>query len=291
MIFSSGIKEPEGPVLLKDNSWVIVEMALDRGCVTHVSSNGKTKRIIAKTGRPNGLTIDKDDVIWVAESLEPSLIRMTMDGKFDVFLRDCNGEPFLFPNDLVFGPEGLLYLTDSGILSADFEPDGEIRPDYKEIDYKGCIYQIDVVTKQINKIDDGIRFTNGLVFGPDNYLYVNETITGNIYRYRWDNGGKIGARELFGNVMDPEAPEGFKGPDGMKFGRDGNLYVAVFGQSGVTVLGKNGEVVRRIRTEGGMPTNCAFGPEGSKKLYVTEWGQGRMEVLDVGTDGFPLYTG
>jgi len=43
--------------------------------------------------------------------------------------------------------------------------------------------------------------------------------------------------------------------------------------------------------EGGMPTNCAFGHKGSGKLYGTEFGQGRMEVFDVDTDGFPLYTG
>lgn len=73
-------------------------MALDRGCVTHISSDGKTKCMIGKTGRPNRLTIDKNDLIWVAESLEPSLIRMTMDGLFEVVLREYQGQPFLFPN-------------------------------------------------------------------------------------------------------------------------------------------------------------------------------------------------
>jgi gluconolactonase len=289
MIFTEDVREPEGPVLLKDHSWLIVEMALDRGCVTHVSGDGKTKRMIAKTGRPNGLTVDSSGAIWVAESLDPSLIRMTMDGAFEVVLREFHGEQFLFPNDLVFGPDGLLYMTDSGIRAEDFEADGEIRPDYKTIDYGGCIYQIDVETLSITKLDDGIKFTNGLVFGPDDHLYVNETITGNVYRYTWEEGGKIGQRELFGNVLDPEGPEGFKGPDGMKFGIDGNLYVAVFGQSDITVLGKDGKVVRRIPTEGSTPTNCAFGPKGSEKLYVTIWGEGRMEMFDVGTDGFPLY--
>jgi gluconolactonase len=182
-------------------------------------------------------------------------------------------------------------MTDSGIRAEDFEADGEIRPDYKTIDYKGCIYQIDVETGSINKIDDGIKFTNGIVFGPDDRLYVNETITGNVYRYNWERGGTVGRRELFGNVLDPGAPEGFKGPDGMKFGMDGNLYVAVFGQSDVTVLGKDGKVARRIRTGGSTPTNCAFGPRGSRKLYVTIWGEGRMEMFDAGTDGFPLYAG
>lgn len=290
MVFTSGISVPEGPVLLDDNSWLVVEMGPDRGCVTHISKDGKKKKMIARTGRPNGLAVDNSGVIWVAESQSPSLIKLTMDGNNEVFLTECNGEPFLFPNDLVFGPDGFLYLTDSGILFEEFAPGGKIRPDYMEVDIDGRVYRVDIKTKDIEKVDTGIKFTNGLVFGPDGNLYVNETLTGAVYRYQWSGGKVAGARELFGNVIDPQA-EGFKGPDGMKFGENGDLYVTVFGQGDVTVLGKDGSVVDRIRTKGKMPTNCAFGPRGSKKLYVTEDEHGTMEVFDVNTDGFPLYSG
>jgi gluconolactonase len=291
MTFTDGISVPEGPVLLDDNSWVIVEMGPDRGCVTQVSSDGKEKRMVARTGRPNGLAVDRDGVVWVAESRTPSLLRMTLDGKYEVFLTECDGEPFLFPNDLVFGPDGLLYMTDSGILFDDFAPGGEVRPNYDEVAIDGRVYRIDVQTRAIEKIDAGIRFTNGIVFGPDGCLYVNETITGAVYRYRWSSDGEIGPREEFGNVIAPGGPEGLRGPDGMKFGENGNLYVTVFGQGDVTVLGRDGDVVERIKTEGRLPTNCAFGPRGSKKLYVTEDERGALEVFDVGTDGFPLYRG
>ena len=77
----------------------------------------------------------------------------------------------------------------------------------------------------------------------------------------------------------------------MKFGANGNLYVAVFGQGDVTVLGPDGAVVERIKTDGTMPTNLAFGPPGSQKIYVTEDEKGTFEVFEVGTDGLPLYTG
>jgi gluconolactonase len=291
MIFTEGILEPEGPVLLNDGSWIVVEMDPKRGCVTHISADGKTKHVIAKTGRPNGLTIDSEGFIWVAESGSPSLLRMSMEGTYDVVLTSCGEEKFLFPNDLVFGPNGALYLTDSGILAEDFAPGGKIHSDYMNLDIDGRVYRIDTKTKNIEKIDSGIRFTNGLVFGPDGHLYVNETVTGMVYRYQMAEDGTLGGREDFGNVIDPEAPADFKGPDGMKFGMDGNLYVTVYGQGDVTVLGTNGEVVNRLKLHGNLPTNCAFGPKGSKKLFVTEVGLNNFEVHDVETDGFPLYYG
>lgn len=289
MIFASDLSVPEGPVLLPDESWLVVEMGPDRGCVTHISPDGQTKRMIAKTGRPNGLAVDKDGVIWVAESQEPALLRMTMNGEVEVFLTECNGEPFLFPNDLAIGPDGALYMTDSGILFEEFAPGGKVRPDWMEVYPDGRVYKIDVKTKKIKKLDTGIRFTNGIAFDPDDNLYANETLTGMVYRYQWKDG-EVGEREDFGNVIDPEGPEGIKGPDGMKFGANGHLYVTVITQGDVTVLGPDGAVVERIKTEGNFPTNLAFGPPGSKKIYVTEDQKGTMEVFDVDTDGLPLYT-
>ncbi len=291
MIFTSGLSVPEAPVLLPDGSWLVVEMGADRGCVTHISPDGKTKRVIAKTGRPNGLAVDREGIIWVAESQVPSLLRLTMDGKVEVFLTECDGEPFLFPNDLAFGPEGDLYMTDSGILIGDFAPGGKVRPDYMTAPMDGRVYKINVKTREIRKLDSGMRFTNGIAFGPDKHLYVNEMITATVYRYQWRDGEIISGREVFGNVADPDSPADMRFPDGQKFGANGYLYVAVFGQRDVTVLGPAGAVVERMKTKGRMPTNLAFGPPGSKKIYVTEDEFGTMEAFDVGTDGLPLYTG
>ncbi|MFB0547088.1 MAG: SMP-30/gluconolactonase/LRE family protein [Anaerolineae bacterium] len=133
MIFAKDLGVPEGPALLPDGSFLVVEMRADRGCVTQISPDGQTKRVVAKTGRPNGLTVDKDGVIWVAESKVPSLLKVTMDGKIEVFMTKANGEPFLFPNDLLFGPDGALYLTDSGVYIEDFAPGGKVRPDYMNV--------------------------------------------------------------------------------------------------------------------------------------------------------------
>jgi len=290
-VFATGVSAPEGPVALSDGTWLIVEGGAERGCVTHISADGKTRNIIKKTGRPNGLAVDSHGVIWVAESKSPSLLRLTMEGRAEVVATECDGEKFLFPNDLCFGPDGGLYLTDSGVFIDEFAPNNQIRPDYMQVKYDGRVYRVDIATGKVTKIDSGIKFTNGIAFGPDNVLYANETLTGNIYAYDWKNGAISGPRQLFGNVISPDAPPGWKGPDGMAFSTDGLLYVAVFGQKDVTVLGRTGEVVQRIDTAGKLPTNVAFARPGQKRLHITEYEFGQMETAQVATDGLPLWDG
>jgi gluconolactonase len=286
--FATDLKLPEGPVALPDGSFLVVEGG--RGCVTQISPDARSKRVIAVTGEPNGLAVDKTGTVWVADVRPPALIRLTMDGKFERVLTECRGKPFLYPNDLCFGPDGALYLTDSGILADDLAPGGVIRPDWMDLKMDGRLYKIDVKTISIEKLDSGVRFINGIAFSADQSLYVNETVTGMVYRYRWENGRIIGPRQEFGNVNDPDKPPAFRGPDGMAFDVNGKLYVAVYGQGDVTVLGKDGKVLERIPTPANLPTNVCFGLPGQKKIYVTEYELGHLECFEVDADGLPLWS-
>ncbi len=287
MIFTEGLTFPEGPVALGNGYWLCVQ-GEPAGCVTLISDDGKIHHTVAKTGRPNGLALDRNGFIWVAESRIPSLLKVSLNGKVEVVLTGCGDESFLFPNDLCFGPGGYLYLTDSGVFIDEFAPGGKIRPDYNSVQCDGRVYRINPAKNEIIKIDTGIRFTKGIAFGDDGFLYANETLSGNIYRYRV-TGDKVGERELFGNVINPLAAPGYKGPDGMAFSNDGFLYVTVFGQGDVTVLNRDGSVKERIRTKGMNPTNVAFALPGKKKIYVTEYQYGTMEIFDVKNDGLALW--
>ncbi len=290
VIFAEVLSEPEAPVLLQDGSWLVAEMGPDKGSITHISADGKTQRIIAKTGRPNGIAVDEEGVIWVAESMDPpSLMKVTMDEKKKIFLKDYRGTPFLFPNDLAFGPDGALYMTDSGVRFTDLVRDGKLRSDYMDIKTDGKVFRIDVKTKTVKEIDSGLRFANGIAFGPDNNLYVDEMFTGRVYRYRWKNNTVMPERESFGNVFDRERPKVFNGPDGMKFGANGHLFVTVYGQGMITVLGTDGAILHQIPTRGSKPTNIAFGADARKKVYVTEDETGTLQTIDVDSSGLPLY--
>lgn len=287
--FAADMGFPEGPVQLPDGSFLFVEMGPGKGWVVHVGADGVSRRVLATTGRPNGLAHDRSGAIWVAESAQQAVLRMTLDGAYEQFVTQSELGPFLFLNDLAIGADGALYVTDSGILLDVIAPGGVPATNYRDLPYDGRVYRIDVVTREVEVLDRGIQFTNGIAFGPDLRLYVTETLSGNIYRYDCTNGRVTGKRELFGNVIENFDPAVFQGPDGMKFGADGNLYVAVFGQGDITVLGKRGEVVKRIETSGAHPTNVCFGPKGSKRIYVTEVETSTVQMLEVDTDGFALY--
>jgi len=128
-------------------------------------------------------------------------------------------KPPVFLNDLTAGPDGALYVSDSGPFDA----------------VDGAIYRIDVtgaVTAVITSDDSPeIASPNGLTFDPDGHLLAVDHSTGKLLRIE-DGGVSVLA-------------EGIGGGDGLEFAPDGTLYVTdvsggrllrvSFGPAGATV--------------------------------------------------------
>jgi gluconolactonase len=290
VILCDDLGAPEGPLALEDGTWLVTELALARGTVAQVLANG-TRREIVYTGRPNGLARTADGTIWCAETLTPSIVTITLDGSKETVLTHVGDTPLLWPNDLCVGPDGALYITDSGALISDFLDGDSPRPGFMRIRSDGKVVRYDPRTGDAQILDRGLGFANGIAFDASGDLYVSETLTGLVHRYRSEGGRVTGARERFGSVLWDgwDGGDAARGPDGMAFSTDGRLFVAVFGQGDVTILRPDGSSERRISVAGKSPTNVAFGLNGENRIYVTETELGQLTVHDVDGEGLALH--
>ncbi len=279
----SGLDQPEGPVVLSNGDVVVVEMGESRACLTRVGRNEGPRVIARLGGRPTGLAVDGDDCIWVAGGEGASLVRLSPDGEVLLAIRGNEDGPFLFPNDLAFGRDGLLYMTDSGIAPSDLIHGGAIRPDFADVQYDGRVFQIDPRGGRVlARIATGLRFANGIAVGIDGALFYNETLSGIIHRQEIGRAAEPYARlERLGDV------ERFCGPDGMAFDVSGRLYCAVYGEQRVAVLDPAGQALPDIRTNGDRPTNVAFVGDAGE-LLVTEVEHGTIEIVPVVEPGLAL---
>jgi gluconolactonase len=267
-------------------------MAPDRGCLSLVSADGSTITRVARTGRPNAVVVDGDGHFWVAESYpHPALLRLSPSGEVLTSITECVGLALLFPNDLVFAPDGCLYLTDSGIGLDDWAPGGTIRDDYHTAAIDGRVFRIDIASGEAELVDRGIAFANGIAVDRDGDLFANEMVTGEVFRYSWDSSRqRFGTRVGYANVLEPgEGAEHFAGPDGMTFAGDGRLFCTIYGSGRVAVIDATGNCADSIATAGRNPTNASLGRGTGGRLFVTECELGQLEVFDVDAAPVAIY--
>ena len=189
----------EGPV---DCGNSVVFTSINRGLLYRVPLQGGAVTQVAETGGgPNGLAINRDGVLWVAQNggyvvpsrskLEavPSIQRVTPDGRVSVAM----GTGLLAPNDCAFGPDGRLWFTDphGSTIGAERRP--------------GALWALDTKSGEAEKILDGLAHPNGLVFGPaGDELFVGETHRGRIIRRTGLDPGEQGALAGAKHGADPE---------------------------------------------------------------------------------------
>jgi sugar lactone lactonase YvrE len=192
------------------------------------------------------------------------------------------------PNDIAFDEDGSAYVTDSLQATIWRVPAGGGAP------------QIWYQDARFATVPEGIG-TNGIRLSPDrSKAYVAVTIdqTGKAYIYTLPLVARPAAADL--KVFKAFGPTDL--PDGIAFGKSGNLYVAIAtpGLSGLVILGPDGSEVGRLANAApGMvspydsPANIAFDGHGS--MLVTNHAFATMipsnfNVLDVyvGDKGSPL---
>ena len=120
-------------------------------------------------------------------------------------------------------------------------------------------------------------FPNGIAFGPDDRLYVAQSVSQKILVMDARPGAPIATHCTL--------PRGF--PDGFCFDAAGRLYVAGSLGDVLWVFERDGTVSEEIPlAEGSEPTNCCLG---DGVLYVTLSGTGSLVALDMPVEPLLLY--
>ncbi len=239
--------------------------------------------IYRKDAGTNGLLFDRQGRLLCCEPVRRRVSRIETDGKLAVLATQFDGKKFNQPNDITIDTRGHIFFTD---------PQYGDRSRMEMTDAAGNkvegVYRIDVNGRVSRVITHEVDRPNGIVVTPDDkYLYVADN----------NNNEVGGARKLWRFNLRTDATVDLKsrkllfdwktgrGPDGMVLDQQGRIFVAgglnkphppaetadEF-KGGVYVLSPEGKLLDFIAIPHDEVTNCAFGDDDLKTLYITAGG-------------------
>jgi gluconolactonase len=231
----------------------------------------------------NGLLFDRQGRLIMCEPAKRSVSRLELNGKPTVLAEQYDGKRFTQPNDVTLDSQGRLYFSD---------PCYGDRSGIEMVDDQGRqvegVYRIDADGKVTRIITHEVDRPNGLIVTPDDrYLFVadnnNDRVGGarKLWRFELRKDGMVdfGTQKLIHDWGKT------RGPDGIKLDSQGRLFVAAGlnrpnppaetqdqPTAGIYVFSPEGKLLEFIPIPRDECTNCAFGGQDLKTLFVTAGG-------------------
>ena len=248
--------------------------------IMRASKSGEITVYRTPSVKANGLLFDHDGRLVACEGGNRRITRTESDGSITVLADQFEGKKFNSPNDIVVDSRGNLFFTD---------PRYGDRTGIEQFDSAGDsiegVYRISVDGGVTRVLGQEISRPNGIAVSPDDrYLFVAVNANDDqgseraVYRYDLKQDGTVDSDSqlrLFDWGMD-------RGPDGMAIDKEGRLYVTAGlnyaspphetsgrHRAGVYVISPEGGLLETIAVPIDMVTNCSFGGDDRKTLYVT----------------------
>jgi len=292
---ATGLQFPEGPIAMPDGSTLLVEIR--RGTLSRVGTDGTVDVVADLGGGPNGAAIGPDGACYVANNggfIWSELDGMTIPfdlatmsneppdfeggwidrvdlatGEHTVLYRECDGERFCGPNDIVFDGDGGFWFTDFG----------KTRP--RDAD-RGSLFYAKADGSHIAKVGRGLYGPNGVGLSPDGgRVYVAESFTGRLNA--WDLDGPGTAKMPFATVV--ECTKGHF--DSLAVEESGKVVVAAIGQ-GLCVVEPDGSGHEYVALPDRFTTNVCFTGDDRRTALATLSGGGKLVALDWPRPGLEL---
>jgi gluconolactonase len=288
-VVATGLRFPEGPLMLADGSVALVEIA--RGTVSRVEMDGKVSVIVDLGGGPNGLALGPEGDIYVCNNggfewreqggiVRPIGVAANYSGgriervdprtgEARVLYESCGDHKVKGPNDIVFDRHGGFYFTDLG----------KVRQRDRD---NGGVYYAAADGSRIVEIIFPLLTPNGIGLSPDEKtLYVAETEGGRLWAFDLEAPGVVkrapfpslnGGRFLFSEA-------GYHRFDSLAVDAEGNICVATLMSGAVTVIAPDGRLVRSVKTPDPFTTNICFGGAHMRTAYITLSGTGQLIAM------------
>ena len=255
------------------------------------SGNGHIQRwsldgvssIYRRDAGTNGLLFDSKGRLIACEQSAGRITRTDRQGKIEILADRFEGKKFNSPNDVALDAKGRIYFSDPRYG----DPKGMEQLDQEGKTIEG-VYRIDPDGKVARVLGREVERPNGLLVSLDGrYLFVadnnNNQLGGarRLWKFPLNDDGSVNAKS--GTIIF-DWKQG-RGPDGLKQDTKGNLYVAgglnrknpPFEpddsiKGGVYVMDPNGKLLDFIPIPTDEVTNCAFGGQDRRTLFITGGG-------------------
>jgi gluconolactonase len=280
-MIGTGVRGPEGPTVLPDDSIAMVEFTA--GNIVSVHRDGKVEVLAALGTGVAGTVLGKDGALYVAKLNTDAFMRAPRAGGSAPPAggagRDGGGPP---PTDLPPGTPSAIVRIDlkarqSRILYSQLDGKEIPGPNDLCIDQWGDIWFSDPASSSvcncrtdgslIKRVIDDVAGVNGITLSPDKRtLYIKGGSQLLAFKISargavTQNAGKAARKVL------TEWPTKFHEPDGMKTEVNGNILCACW-EDGIVRFSPNGKLLSQTILPGLNVINLAFSPRESNSLYL-----------------------